>query len=54
MQAHYSGGAVNAIEPSKTVPLGKYVSQMEMLQPNARQHLKEILEQQMRDKQAAD
>ena len=50
MQAHYSGGAMNAVEATKTVPLGKYVSQMEMLQPGARQNLKEILEQQMRDK----
>ena len=44
MQAHYSGGAMSAIEATKTIPLGKYVSQMEMLQPGARQHLKEILE----------
>lgn len=63
IQAQYGGGGgtslamagIRSLDVSnKFVPLGKYVSQMEMLQPNARNHLKEMLEQQMRDKQEAD
>ena len=47
---YYGGGESNAMAQKK-MPLGKYVSQLEMKDPEARRRLREILELQMKEKQ---
>ena len=45
--AVYAGGGEQIIHGQSGVPLGKYVSQVEMKDPEARRRLKEMLEFQM-------
>ena len=47
----YSGGVEN--KSNLNVPLGKYVSQLEMKDPEARRRLREILELQMKEKESS-
>jgi len=42
--------AVPGAEQARRTPLGKYVSQQEMLNPDAREQLKRMLEMQMQEK----
>ena len=42
--AIYMGGGEGALAAKKNVPLGKYISQLEMKDPEARRRLKEMLE----------
>ena len=42
--AIYTGGGESQIAAKKNLPLGKYVSQLEMKDPEARRRLKEMLE----------
>ena len=48
--AVYAGGGEHIIQNQSSVPLGKYVSQVEMKDPEARRRLKEMLEFQMQEK----
>jgi hypothetical protein len=41
------------LHQGRRIPLGKSVNSMEMRNPEARQHLKEMLEFQMREKEIA-
>lgn len=47
---YQGGGESTGYSAQSKVPLGKYVSQLEMKDPEARRRLKEMLEFQMKEK----
>ena len=52
--ALYAGGGEQIIQNQSSVPLGKYVSQVEMKDPESRRRLKEMLEFQMNEKKEVE
>lgn len=49
-----NGGGEGIAAAKRNVPLGKYVSQLEMKDPVARRRLKEMLEFQMKERKVND